>query len=242
MLSPSFWINRAEQSFKEGNENLRNALNAYGPNTFFLPVDTAFNKFPNRDLLNNNSYLVDVLLKSHRVSNLNLFDYYLDDPSVTYYTDSQLPVSASHRYVDGKLDIEISIGHVKGKMLPNFRNIYCASGVIHLIDTVLGIASETAYTKIANNKDLATFKLLIDKSAKYSSLLNTSPVSQNSSASTFQLMTILAPNELALLGIKEDLLANSSMIDLVSVVLVIFDFSKIFIYSKIKIASFWELT
>ena len=205
-MSISFWISRADQAYKEGKENLKNVLNVYGANTFFLPVDAAFNKFANRDLLNNNTFLVDVILRSHRVSNQNLFDQLLEDSAVNYYTDTQLPVSATHRYVEGKLEIEISIGHVRGKLLPNFRNIYCASGVVHLVETVLGIATESVYTKISNNKELGSFKALIDKSPKYSALLK----------QVKTLITVLAPTDLALVSIKDDLLlASTSAIDFV---------------------------
>jgi hypothetical protein len=50
--------------------------------------------------------------------------------------------------------VEISIGHVKGKILPEFRNIYCASGVIHLVDTVLGIPTKSAYQQLSQIPEL----------------------------------------------------------------------------------------
>jgi len=210
----NFWINKADQSYNKGDENLKNALNAYGPNTFFLPTDASFNKFTDRNLLNNDSFLVDTVLKSHRISNQILYDYYLDDPSVTYMTDGKLPVSTKHRYVGNQLEIEVSIGHVKGKILPGFRNIYCASGVIHLIDTVLGIPTDSAYKKISENQKLSTFKQLIDASQTYKTLLAKSPISSNPQQSTSsKQMTILAPNDMGLLAIKDDLLKNSSALE-----------------------------
>ena len=71
-------MSRAEQSYRQGDETLRNALNAFGSNTYFLPTDQAFNKYTFRDRLNNNSFLVDVLLRSHRVNEQIIFDHYLD--------------------------------------------------------------------------------------------------------------------------------------------------------------------
>lgn len=46
-------------------------------------------------------------------------------------------------------EVQISIGHVKGYILPDLRNIYCTSGVIHLIDTVLVAPLRNAYQQIA---------------------------------------------------------------------------------------------
>lgn len=209
----NFWITRADQSFNKGDENLKYALNAFGPNTFFLPTDASFNKFTDRNLLNNDSFLVDTVLKSHRISNQILYDYYLNDPSVTYMTDGKLPVSTKHRYVDNQLEIEVSIGHVKGKILPNFRNIHCVSGVIHLIDTVLGIPTDSAYKKISDNQKLSTFRQLIDASSTYKQLLSRSPISSSQQQTASKQMTILAPNDMGLLAIKDDLLKNTTALD-----------------------------
>lgn len=219
------WINKADQSFTQGNENLKNALNAYGPNTFFLPTDQSFNKFTDRQLLNNDTFLVDMVLKSHRISNQILFDYYLDNPKVTYMTDANLPVSTRHRYLNNKIEIEVSIGHVKGKILPEFRNIYCASGVIHLIDTILGVPTESAYKRIAANPQLATLRTLIDASSYRQALdsqsnpnwdlnLNNNNNQNNNNQNTnSKQYTILAPNEFALLAIKDELLQNKTALD-----------------------------
>lgn len=171
----NFWITRATQSYRMGHENLRNALNAYGPNTFFLPSDQAINSFNNRELLTNGSFLFDVLFRSHRISNQLLFDYYLNDPTSTFLTDTGMPVSVTHRINSGQNEIEVSIGHVKGKIYPAFRNIYCASGVIHLIDSVLGVPSLSAYQQIASNQELTIFRSVIDRSSKYRQLLELSP-------------------------------------------------------------------
>lgn len=208
------WINKADQSYLKNDENLKNALNAYGPNTFFLPTDASFNKFTDRQLLNNDSFLVDVILKSHRISNQLLFDYYLDDPKATYMTDARLPVSTKHRYVNNKVEVEVSIGHVKGKLLPEFSNIYCASGIIHLVDTILGVPTQSAYKKISENPQLATFRQLIDASSTYRTTLDKSPISMNQQQpSNVKQMTILAPNNVALLAIKDDLLQNVTALD-----------------------------
>ncbi len=43
---------------------------------------------------------------------------------------------------------------MKGKILPEFRNIYCASGVIHLVDTVLGIPTKSAYQQLSQIPEL----------------------------------------------------------------------------------------
>ena len=208
-----------------GDETLSNALNAYGPNTYFLPTDQAFQQFTYRANLSNASFVYDVLFKAHRVSSQILFDYYLDDTAVTYYTDyisptsqgssssgvnsRQLPVSTVHRIVNGKEDIEVSIGHVKGKILPEFRNIYCASGVIHLVDTVLGIPGRNAYQEISVTGELSTLRSLIDRSSTYSQMFN-QVVGVQQTTSDF---TLLAPSNTALEGIKDILLANTSMID-----------------------------
>lgn len=177
----NFWITRASQSFRLGDENLKNALNAFGPNTFFLPTDQAFTKYNDRDKLNNASFLFEYIFRSHRISNQNLFDYYLDDPSTTYFTDTGLPVSTRHRRVNGMDEIEISIGHVKGRILPEFRNIYCGSGVVHLIDTVLGVPSKNAYQELSMIPELSTFRSIVDRSTTYRQLLDQTP---NSFATT----------------------------------------------------------
>lgn len=171
----NYWIARAAQSYRLGDENLKNALNAYGPNTYFLPVDSALNKFNDRDKLNNNTFLFDQLFKSHRVSNRILFDYYLDDFTPTVYTDTGLPVVTKHTRVNNQDQIEISIGHVKGRILPEFRNIYCASGVFHLVDTVLAIPGRNAYQEISTIQELSTFRSLIDRNQKYRQLLDQTP-------------------------------------------------------------------
>jgi hypothetical protein len=68
--------------------------------------------------------------------------------------------------------VEVSIGHVKGQILPGYRNIYCATGVIHLVDAVLGVPSRSAYQEIANNQELSIMRSIIDRSPKYKALLN----------------------------------------------------------------------
>ena len=263
----NFWITKAAQSFRLGDENLKNALNAYGPNTYFLPTDTGINKFTNREQLNNASFLFDILFKSHRVSNQLLFDYYLDDPAQNYYTDGGLPVSTAHRRVNGIDEIEVSIGHVKGRILNEYRNIYCASGVVHLIDTVLGVPSRSAYQEIAQISELSTFRSILDRSTNYRTLLDQVPAQTmfttrpyyqprqlrqgNSSTivsrekrqfmqstttnmyatgyttqpygggsggsygfnSNVKFVTVLAPNDFALIGIKDDILNNQSAIE-----------------------------
>ena len=65
----------------------------------------------------------------------------------------------------------MSIGHIKGRIHSTYRNIYCASGVIHLVDTVLAIPYRNAYQEIASRSDLTILKSLIDQSS-YASLLN----------------------------------------------------------------------
>lgn len=65
----------------------------------------------------------------------------------------------------------MSIGHIKGRIHPVYRNIYCASGVVHLIDTVLAIPSRNAYQEIASRPELTILKSLIDQSS-YATLLN----------------------------------------------------------------------
>lgn len=211
----NFWLNRADESYRKGDGNLKNALNAYGPNTWFLPTDASFNKFTDRQLLNNDTFLVDTILKSHRVSGQVLFDYYLDDPKVTYTTDSLLPVSTRHRYVNNKVEIEVSIGHVKGKILESYRNIFCASGVIHLVDTVLGVPTSSAYKKISENPLLTTFRTLVDASSTYRSMLDRSPISSqtNQNSNNIKQMTILAPSDSALIAIKDELLKNTTALD-----------------------------
>jgi len=209
----SFWLNRADESYRRGDSNLKNALNAYGHNTFFLPTDASFNKFTDRQLLNNDTFLVDNILKSHRVSGQLLFDYYLDDPKATYMTDAQLPVSTRHRYVNNQVEIEVSIGHVKGKILTSFRNIYCVSGIIHLVDTVLGVPTTSAYKRISENPLLSTFRTLVDASSTYRQALDQSPVSSVPNQNTIKQMTILAPSDTALLAIKDDLLKNATALE-----------------------------
>ena len=174
----NYWIARAAQSFRQGNENLRNALNAFGPNTYFLPIDSAMSNFNDREKLNNDTFLFDQLFRAHRVSNRILFDYYLDDQNPAVLSDTGLPIATKHYRANNQEVIEISIGHVKGRILPNFRNIYCASGVIHLIDTVLGIPGRNAYQEIAANQQLSTFRSLIDRSQTYRQLFDQTP-SQN---------------------------------------------------------------
>lgn len=213
----NMWINRADTSYQRGDESLKNALSAFGPNTFFVPTDASFNKFTDRQLLNNDSFLVDVVLKSHRISNQLLFDYYLDDPKADYKTDNMLPVSTKHRYVNNRVEIEVSIGHVKGKILPEFRNIYCASGIIHLVDTVLGTPTTSAYKRISENNQLSTFRQLIDASSQYRALLDKSPPliygNNQQNSQSFKQMTVLAPSDLALFAIKDDLLKNVTALD-----------------------------
>lgn len=209
-----------------GDESLSNALNAFGPNTYFLPTDQAFQTFTYRANLSNSSFVVDVLFKAHRVSGQILFDYYLDETAQTYYTDympgiyqggasntnmqQRYPVSTVHRIINGKEDIEVSIGHVKGKILPEFRNIFCASGVIHLVDTVLGIPGRNAYQEISVTSELSTLRTIIDRSPTYSQILNQMPGFQDPNSSGY---TLLLPNNAALEGIKDNLLANTSLID-----------------------------
>ena len=101
----NFWINRVTQSVQQGDESLRNALNAFGPNTYFIPIDSAMSQFVDQQSLQNNSFLLQVLLRSHRVSNSLLFDYYLTESNPTVYTDVGLPVStAFFRTQNGQLD------------------------------------------------------------------------------------------------------------------------------------------
>ncbi|CAF0733711.1 unnamed protein product [Brachionus calyciflorus] len=248
----NYWIARAAQSFRLGDENLKNALNAYGPNTYFLPIDSALNKFNDREKLNNNSFLFDQLFKSHRVSNRILFDYYLDESSPVILTDTGLPVNTKHYRVNNQDLIEVSIGHVKGRILPEYRNIYCASGVIHLVDTVLAIPGRNAYQEISNTQELSTFKTLIDRSQKYRQILDQTPNQNllpprsnfaqravkrqmpnnsfntpenmnqnqgfnnqgfNNQFTDFKLMTLLAPSDSALIGIRDELLKNDSAIE-----------------------------
>lgn len=65
----------------------------------------------------------------------------------------------------------MNIGHIKGHINPVYRNIYCASGVIHLVDTVLAIPQRNAYQEIASHSELTILKSLIDQSS-YANLLN----------------------------------------------------------------------
>jgi hypothetical protein len=155
---------------------LENALKVVGPNTYFLPADAGFQKYTDRDKLSNFTFLYEILFKSHRVSNQILFDYYLDGPT-TYYTDTLLPVNTNHRRLAGQTvdDIEISIGHVRGKILPDLRNIFCFSGIIHVIDSVLAIPTKTAYQELVSTTQLSTFRQLIDRSTKYRQLLEQLP-------------------------------------------------------------------
>lgn len=237
---------------------IRNALNSYASNTYFLPSDIAFQQFNNQSLLNNASFLYDVLLKSHIITGRVLFDYYFDKQSPTssqtstngqlgnqeiYKTDTGLQVFTEHRInnqsttsVNGQAEEEIiiSIGHVKGRILPNMRNIYCASGILHVVDTVLGIPTINAYQLIQNKIELNSFKRLIDKSSKYSMLLQSIPssflvptaapfdnrnnfgLSRQSmfdSSAQFQYLTILAPNEAALFSINDYLNNNQTALD-----------------------------
>ena len=62
-----------------------------------------------------------------------------DDPCVSYHTDSGHAVSAVHRRICGVDDMEITIRQVKGTILAAYSYIYCASGIIHVIDTVLDL-------------------------------------------------------------------------------------------------------
>lgn len=246
----NYWIARAAQSFRMGNENLKNVLNAYGQNTYFLPIDSAMSKFNDKEKLNNDTFLFDQLFKAHRISNQILFDYYLDNPSPTVMSDTGLPVVTKHYRSNGQDVIEVSIGHVKGRILPNYRNIYCASGVIHLVDTVLGIPGRNAYQEISNIQELSTFRSFVDRSQTYRQMLDQTPSqnlnmgnigkrqigpnngginnsfnmfqnqgsnqmqsSQFNSDPNFKYMTILAPNDAALIGIKDQLMNNMSAIE-----------------------------
>jgi hypothetical protein len=101
----NFWMNRVAQGVQQGDDSLKNALNAFGPNTYFLPVDSAMSSFIDQQSLQNNSFLQQVLLRSHRVSNSMLFDYYLTESNPTVFTDAGLPVSTSFgRTQNGQLD------------------------------------------------------------------------------------------------------------------------------------------
>lgn len=98
-------MNRVSQGVQQGDDSLKNALNAFGPNTYFLPVDSAMSSFIDQQSLQNNSFLQQVLLRSHRVSNSMLFDYYLTESNPTVFTDAGLPVSTSFgRTQNGQLD------------------------------------------------------------------------------------------------------------------------------------------
>ncbi len=112
----------------------------------------------------------------------------------------------------------MSIGHVKGKLLPEFRNIFCASGIIHLVDTVLGTPTTSAYKRITETTQLSAFRQLIDASATYRGLLDKSPPliynnMNQQQTSQFKQMTILAPNDMALLAIRDDLLKNVTALE-----------------------------
>jgi uncharacterized surface protein with fasciclin (FAS1) repeats len=112
------------------------------------------------------------------------------------------------------VEIEVSIGHVKGKILPEFRNIYCASGIIHLVDTILGVPTQSAYKRISENQQLTTCRQLIDASSTYRQTLDRSPISLNQQQqNSVKQMTILAPSDVALLAIKDDLLQNATALD-----------------------------
>jgi hypothetical protein len=238
---------------------IRNALNSYSANTYFLPSDVAFQQFNNQSLLNNATFLYDVLFKSHTITGRILFDYYFDKQSSTqsnlngqlntqevYRTDTGLQVFTEHRMsnqsttTNGQTAVEeiiISIGHVKGRILPNLRNIYCASGIVHVVDTILGIPTLTAYQLIQNNVELSSFKRLIDRSSTYTMLLQSMPssflvptaapfnnrnndnnfgLSRQSTfdSSQFQYLTILAPHETALFSINDFLSTNQTALEL----------------------------
>lgn len=82
-------------------ESLKDALSVYGPNTYFIPIDQAMNAFGSGSFTNN-KYLMDILFRTHRVSNLALFDYYLTDQASNYYTDTGLPVDTTFSRVNGQ--------------------------------------------------------------------------------------------------------------------------------------------
>ena len=172
----SFIQTQATAAARAGNDNLQNALKVVGPNTYFVPADSAFQAFGNPSQLMNFTFLYEILFKSHRISNQIIFDYYFDGPQ-TYYTDTLLPVSTVHRRLAGRSidDISIQIGHVKGKINPTLRNILCWSGIVHVVDTVLAIPTLSAYQQIASMTGLTSFKSLIDSSQKYSQLLQQLP-------------------------------------------------------------------
>ena len=134
-------------------------------------MDSAFKDYFNQESLSNFTFLYEILFKSHRVSNQILFDNYLNDGQTTYYTDSLLPVSTIY---SSNGEIFIQIGHVRGKIIQNLRNLLCLSGIIHVIDSVLNIPTKTAYDQIAIMPELTLFKKLIDKSPKMSKLFQQS--------------------------------------------------------------------
>jgi hypothetical protein len=176
LVLSSTLLNAAKTANAQNYGLLYLSLRTADTNTYFLPADAGFNKFLNPSMLSNSTFLYEVIFKSHMISGQLLFDYYLDGQ--TYYTDTLLPVTASRRRPAGAAqdEITVSIGHVKGKISPTLRNIYCVSGIIHVIDSVLGIPQMTAYQKIAASTDLTIFKSLIDQSSKYQQLLNQQPM------------------------------------------------------------------
>lgn len=119
----TFWLNRVSQSVQQGDESIKNALNAYGPNTYFIPIDSAMNAFVDQSSLQNNSFLLQVLLRSHRVSNSMLFDYYLTESNPTVYTDVGLPVSTAFgRTQSGQLDSMLIIERLAINLHFNFTH------------------------------------------------------------------------------------------------------------------------
>lgn len=101
----TYWLTRVQQSVQQGDDSVKNALNVFGPNTYFIPIDSAMSAFADQQSLLNNTFLLQVLLRSHRVSNSMLFDYYLTESNPTIYTDAGLPVSTSFgRTQSGQLD------------------------------------------------------------------------------------------------------------------------------------------
>lgn len=48
--------------------------------------------------------------------------------------------------------------------------------MIHLVDTVLGVPSRSAYQELQTIPELSTFRALVDRSAKYRQLLDQAPV------------------------------------------------------------------
>lgn len=120
-----FWVSRVSQSVQQGDESLKNALNAFGPNTYFIPIDSAMSAFIDQSSLQNNSFLLQVLLRSHRVSNSMLFDYYLTESNPTVYTDVGLPVSTSFaRTQSGQLDSKLTFTICYFFKFINIKNIF----------------------------------------------------------------------------------------------------------------------